>query len=125
MLDQLWQLAGPTIEFIIQPHDDTFKRLLAGADALIFPGVEDFGMIAIETMASGTPVIAFKGGGALDFIEEGRTGLFFDEQHPESLVQRLESFQNHAFSREELQNFSKKFDEHQFKEKIMSEIRSL
>lgn len=125
MLSHLQKSAGPTVQFVIQPHDDDFRRLLAGADALLFPGVEDFGMVAIEAMASGTPVIAYKGGGALDFIEEGTSGVFFDHQTPESLARCIERFSSKDFSPKKLFQFSKKFDSDSFKTKICLEIESL
>jgi glycosyltransferase involved in cell wall biosynthesis len=125
MLEHLRKNADDSIEFVVQPDDAMFKNLLAGADALIFPGIEDFGMVAIEAMASGTPVIAFKGGGALDFIEEGLTGVFFGDPTPESLISCLEKFSRQQFSREKLYKYSEKYNYTHFVENMQREIDSL
>jgi glycosyltransferase involved in cell wall biosynthesis len=125
MLPQLKKIAGSHCQFVIQPDDLTFAKLLAGADALIFPGVEDFGMIAIEAMAAGTPVIALKKGGALDFINDHETGLFFPEPTVESLTTCIKSFKANAFSRETLWNWALGFGKSSFLRKMKNEIDSL
>jgi glycosyltransferase involved in cell wall biosynthesis len=73
--------------------DEEARELYAGARALIFPGIEDFGIIPVEAQAAGCPVIAFREGGALDTVREGVTGVFFDEQTPESLMAALDTFE--------------------------------
>jgi glycosyltransferase involved in cell wall biosynthesis len=90
------------------------RELYASAKALIFPGIEDFGIIPVEAQASGCPVIAFREGGALDTVKEGVTGLFFNEQTPESLIAAMDNFERNevTFSdremfKEHVQQFSK------------------
>jgi glycosyltransferase involved in cell wall biosynthesis len=73
--------------------DEEARELYAGARALIFPGIEDFGIIPVEAQAAGCPVIAFREGGALDTVREGVTGVFFDEQTVESLITALDTFE--------------------------------
>jgi glycosyltransferase involved in cell wall biosynthesis len=73
--------------------DEEVRELYAGARALLFPGIEDFGIIPVEAQACGCPVIAFRRGGALDTVKENVTGLFFDEQTPESLIAAMEKFE--------------------------------
>jgi glycosyltransferase involved in cell wall biosynthesis len=68
---------------------DYFSR----ARALIFPGIEDLGLIPIEAGAAGCPVIAYRKGGVLDTVKENETGLFFDEQTPASLMAALDKFE--------------------------------
>ena len=87
-------LAGPNTEFLGHCSDTQVAELLANCRAFLFPGEEDFGIAPLEAMASGRPVIAFRAGGALETVVEGETGLFFDQQTPESLmdaVHRLDS----------------------------------
>lgn len=67
--------------------------LYQGARALIFPAEEDFGIVPVEAMACGTPVVAYRRGGALDSVVDGKTGLFFDRQEPESLIQAIGRFE--------------------------------
>jgi glycosyltransferase involved in cell wall biosynthesis len=60
---------------------------------LLFPGIEDFGIIPVEAQAAGCPVIAYRGGGAIETVKEGVTGIFFDEQTPESLIEAIGRFE--------------------------------
>src|SRR5690606_4428719 len=87
MESNLRNTATKMVRFEIAPDNHRWKELLQGAQALIFPGVEDFGMIPIESMASGTPVIAYRRGGALDYLRPGVNGEFFDEQTDTSLTE--------------------------------------
>lgn len=93
----LERLAGPTVTFLGRVPWDELARLYAGARAFIFPGLEDFGIAPLEAQAAGRPVVAFRGGGALDTVLPGRTGEFFTEQAVESLVAVLASFDPAAY----------------------------
>jgi glycosyltransferase involved in cell wall biosynthesis len=86
---RLRQMAGPTVQFTGRVPDDEARRLLARARALILVAEEDFGLTPVEAMASGTPVIAYRRGGATESVIEGETGMFFDRQEPDSLVEAL------------------------------------
>ena len=74
--------------------DSDICELFAGARALLFPGIEDFGIIPVEANAAGCPVIAYRDGGALDSIKEDVTGIFFDEKSADSLIQAMDRFEN-------------------------------
>lgn len=74
--------------------DAELRALYAGARALIFPGLEDFGIVPVECQAAGTPVIAYGRGGALETVRNGETGLFFGEQTTESLCGAIEEFES-------------------------------
>ena len=78
--------------------DAELRDLYARARALIFPGLEDFGIVPVEAQAAGTPVIAFGRGGALETVVADETGLFFDEQSVESLCNAIESFESRSWS---------------------------
>lgn len=94
MLDALRRSAGPTVKVLGSQPFSVLKEHYARCQALIFPGEEDFGMVPVEAMASGRPVVAFGRGGATETVEEGETGVFFEEQTAEALsaaVQRLSS----------------------------------
>jgi glycosyltransferase involved in cell wall biosynthesis len=90
----LRRLAGPTVRFLGRVDDDTFKSVLAGCRALLFPGVEDFGIVPVETMASGRPVIAFAKGGALDSVVHGVTGLLYEDPTPLGLERAILTFES-------------------------------
>jgi glycosyltransferase involved in cell wall biosynthesis len=85
------------IEFLGRVSDEKRDQLYSQAKALIFPGVEDFGIIPVEAQAAGCPVIAFRGGGARETVMENMTGVFFDEQSVDSLIEAVERFETLAF----------------------------
>jgi glycosyltransferase involved in cell wall biosynthesis len=104
--------AAPScIEFPGKISDEKRDELYSQARALIFPGVEDFGIIPVEAQAAGCPVIAFGAGGALETVIDGKTGLFFNEPTVGSLCAAVESFQcletSEAACRENAARFSK------------------
>ena len=115
-------LAGPNVEVIVSPNQRQWVELMQKADALLFPGVEDFGMTPVEAMASGTPVIAYKAGGALDYIEEGHTGLFFDLPNADSLATVLKDFNPDNFKQTALMEFAGQFSRSSFISKIQTAI---
>ena len=94
------------------------KKYLSNAKALIFPGVEDFGMVPVEAMASGTPVIAFAKGGALETVVDKVTGLYFYEQTVDKLNDCISDFEENylSFDCKEIRAHAKKFSKSNFKE---------
>jgi glycosyltransferase involved in cell wall biosynthesis len=82
----LARAAGPTVSLVGRTSDEELRRLYRTAGVLLFPQVEDFGIVAVEAQACGLPVAARRAGGALDTVVEGRTGVFFDEPTPEAIV---------------------------------------
>lgn len=82
----LQSLAGPTVRFTGRFSDAELRRLYRTASLLLFPQVEDFGITAAEALACGLPVVARRAGGALDMIDDRRTGAFFDQPSVESLL---------------------------------------
>jgi glycosyltransferase involved in cell wall biosynthesis len=81
------------VSFKGRVSDEDIRELYASARALLFPGIEDFGIIPIEAQAAGCPVIAFREGGAVETVKENLTGIFFDEQTPESLITAMSFFE--------------------------------
>ena len=95
--------------------DDELQKLYARAKALIFPSEdEDFGMVPVEAMGYGTPVIAHRSGGPRETIVEGKTGLFFDELTVESLVEAIKKFQKMSFLPEKLHEHALGFNKQSF-----------
>lgn len=121
-LERLQAMAGPTVEFLGYVSDDDLPDLFAHAKAFIFPGLEDFGITPVQSQAAGRPVIAYKGGGALDTVIEGKTGAFFDEQTVESLMQVLQVFDANDYNPSDCREHALKFDTSIFKQQLSSTI---
>ena len=79
-MKKLKKMANWNIEFLGEKNNEELKKYYQECQALIFPQEEDFGIVALEAMACGRPVIAYKGGGALESVIGGKTGMFFEEQ---------------------------------------------
>ena len=116
---RLQKLAGPTVKFVGRVSDDELVRLAQSAKGFLFPNEEDFGISAVEALAAGTPVIAFAKGGALDIVQDGETGVLFNEQSVESLVAAITRFETLEFLPATLHRKSKRFDKGLFDTKIL------
>jgi glycosyltransferase involved in cell wall biosynthesis len=128
---RLRALAGRTVEFLGWRDDEEVADLYRRCRALLFPGLEDFGIVPLEAMACGRPVIAFGVGGALETVvpldgDEPATGLFFSEQTPEALAQAVARFEReaHRFAPKFLRARAEQFDRPRFKERIAKYIES-
>lgn len=97
MLDRLRRIAGPTVAIMGPQPFAVLKDHYARCRALVFPGEEDFGIVPVECMASGRPVIAYGRGGATETVVDGVTGLFFEEQSTEAITAALERFEAAQF----------------------------
>lgn len=115
---RLLRIGGRNIEFLGIQSDEVLRGYYSHCRALIFPQEEDFGIVALEAMASGRPVIAYRAGGALEMVEEGATGLFFNEQNAESLMECLKRFNYKNFDSGVIRERALRFDKEIFKEKI-------
>lgn len=111
-------IAGPNVRFLGYVPDEELGRLLARCRAFVFPGLEDFGITPVEAMAAGRPVIAYAGGGALDYVVEGVTGAFFHEQTPGSLADAVRRFDEAAFDPASVRAHAEQFDKSVFKTKL-------
>ena len=124
-LEHLREMAGPTVEFLGAVSDQALSELYAGAKALLFPAEdEDFGMVPVEAMGHGTPVIAHRSGGPLESVVEGKTGLFFDAFTVESLVTAVQQFEKKKWDAKTIYAHSKQFGLERFTneiEKLVSE----
>jgi glycosyltransferase involved in cell wall biosynthesis len=120
MLKSLRARARDNITFVERMDFNVLRRTFARARAYLMTAEEDFGMTAVEAMASGRPVIAFGRGGALDTVAPGRTGILFDRQDSESLVDavdRMERFLTDFDPRDAVEQASR-FAPERFDERI-------
>jgi glycosyltransferase involved in cell wall biosynthesis len=109
MLDELRRIAGPTVKVLGPQPFDVLRDHYARCQALIFPGEEDFGMVPVEAMASGRPVIAFGRGGALETVVDGETGLFFEEQSVEAIASAITRFKSFKVDPVKISDHARKF----------------
>jgi glycosyltransferase involved in cell wall biosynthesis len=135
----LRSIAGPTVEFLGWRSDAEVREMYASCRAVIFPGEEDFGIVPLEAMACGKPVIAYGKGGALETVvplrrlrpgdpapeEPNPTGLFFYEQTPEALIEAVHLFEGcrDRFDPVRIREHVKPFDRANFKDKLFRYIR--
>ncbi|MBX3014521.1 MAG: glycosyltransferase [Caldilineaceae bacterium] len=112
--------AGPNIHFLGRQSDEQVLALLRGCRAFLFPGLEDFGIAPVEALSVGRPVIAYRGGGALDTVLPGVTGELFSEQTGESLYQTLHSFDPNAYDPADCRAQAKQFSVPQFRQKLLA-----
>ncbi len=121
MKEALERKSGANISFLGRVPFAELKKQFASCRALIFPGEEDFGIVPVEVMASGRPVIAYGRGGALDTVTEGVSGLLFHEQSVEALNTAIDRFENDPSlvgSPQDIRALAQGFDTSVFKEKI-------
>ncbi len=116
--------AADLIEFRGRLDDAQVQDLYARCAALLFPGEEDFGIVPLEAMASGAPVIAYGKGGATETVLDGKTGVFFYQQNTEALCTAIQHFEEirHTFEPQQLREHALKFDEQRFCQEMTEAI---
>lgn len=117
-INRLKKMATPNIEFLGRVDDKDLPKYYAECKAFVFPQEEDFGIVAIEAMAAGRPLIAFKGGDIVEHMEEGKTGEFFLRQTKEDIIDVVKNFDEEKYDGEYIRENAKKFDRDLFKRKI-------
>ncbi len=117
-LNYLKKIAKGNIEFFEWCKKETLRKNYRKCRALIFPGKEDFGIVPVEAMACGAPVLAYNEGGATESVVGGETGLFFDRQSPQDLNKVIQNFEKKSFNRQEIRTRAEKFSEESFRSKI-------
>jgi glycosyltransferase involved in cell wall biosynthesis len=122
LLDRLRNSAPPGVEFLGWSGRDALISRLRTAQSLILPGVEDFGITPLEAMAVGTPVIAYRDGGALETVQEEVTGVFFDSMSPEAVAAAMQQVERKSWDRAVLNTHAARFNRERFKSELIAEI---
>lgn len=120
--EKLLSIAGPTVEFFTDrfgdASDDAVNDALNNAKGFIFPAEEDFGIVQVEALAAGCPVIAYNKGGVRDIVKNNINGILFEEQTTDALMEALIKAEHTKFLPSEIRRSSKKFDKSEFCVKI-------
>ncbi len=121
-MSRLKIMAKRNIEFLGQLTDNELLSYYQNCRAVVFPQEEDFGLVPLEAQACGKPVIAFKAGGALETVVEGRTGTFFYPQTSQALIKTLKVFKAKDFNPGVCRKNAKKFSKQSFKDNFKKAI---
>ncbi|OGL65804.1 hypothetical protein A3B21_01060 [Candidatus Uhrbacteria bacterium RIFCSPLOWO2_01_FULL_47_24] len=122
--DRLRKMAKSNVKFLGHISDDEKSKLLSQCIAFIHPQLEDLGLLPLEVMASGRPVVAYGRGGALETVVEGKTGTFFHEQSWEALLDAMLNFKPEQFNAQEIRAWAEQFDLQPFKKRIKEYVES-
>jgi glycosyltransferase involved in cell wall biosynthesis len=114
----LKSISNKNIQFLRDINDEKLLSYYQRCRAVIFPQIEDFGIVPLEAQACGKPVIAFKAGGALETVEDKKTGIFFLEQKRESLIKAVNEFEKTEFDSNKIREHSLLFSKQEFKKKF-------
>jgi glycosyltransferase involved in cell wall biosynthesis len=120
---RLEKMAGRSVTFLTNVSDIDMVGHFASAIGFIMPNMDDFGIVAVEAMAAGTPVIAYQKGGALDYILPGKTGLFFEKQSLKNITPVLEAAVTKSFDYDFIANFATRFSVASFREHMREYIK--
>ncbi len=115
--EHLQKMAGTSVTFDTNASDEAVNKYMAEAKAFMIAAFEDFGITPVEALAAGTPVIAYKAGGALDYVTP-ETGVLFEKQTVESLQKALVSFQSKKFDSAKIKASAEKFSVQNFQKNL-------
>lgn len=119
---KLVEMAGPTVEFYTDrfgdASDENVTDALNSARGFIFPSEEDFGIVPVQALAGGTPVLAYGKGGALDIVDDGVSGVLFERQEVDAVVEAIKRLDGQKFLPATLQRKAKRFEKSLFISKV-------
>ncbi len=125
-LETLARSLGARVTFLGHLAGNTAKwRFLHACRALLFPGEEDFGIVPLEAMACGRPVIGYGRGGLLDSVRDGVDGVHFHEQTPDALAAAMRLFEERSYNMASLRDRAQLFTEERFRQQMSGEIAAV
>jgi glycosyltransferase involved in cell wall biosynthesis len=125
MLKEIRQIAGPNVTVLGSQPFDVLRQHYSRCRALIFPGEEDFGMVPVEAMASGRPIVAFGRGGATETVVDSITGVFFFEQTVEAISSAVRRLATVDIDPQKIATHAGQFGQAQFFQKMSAHIEGL
>src|SRR2546426_11854573 len=114
----LQRIAGENVAFTGRADDATVKDLLAAARGLVFPSEDDFGMVCVEALASGAPVVALAAGGIFDIVRDGEDGALVDVDEPRAFTEAVLHVERRRFEPKALRDSARRFDVSRFRERV-------
>ena len=123
--ERLQRLAGPNIFFWGHQPQDVIREAMQRCAAFVFAGEEDFGIVMAEAQACGKPVIAYRKGGASEIVQDGITGILFDEQTVDSILDALNRFNPSSFDSDLIRDSALRFSKDRFFEEFSSFVRQV
>ena len=121
---RLQRAAPPNVRFLGWCEPEETVRLMQGCRALVFPGQEDFGIVPVEAMACGKPVVALGRGGATETVVDGRTGVFFDEPDPRALAGALDRLAAISWDARAIRTHALQFGRQRFEQEVDGWLRA-
>jgi glycosyltransferase involved in cell wall biosynthesis len=118
--EKLKSIAGKNVEILSHQPQEKLIEYMQRSKAFIFAAEEDFGIIVVEAMACGTPVIAWNGGGVKESVRDGVTGILFNEQKADSIIKAVKEYEKRidSFDPSVIRNHSEQFSRKNFEENI-------
>jgi glycosyltransferase involved in cell wall biosynthesis len=123
-MDDLQHRAGPTVKFHGRLPDAEITGLMEGCRAFCLPGKEDFGITPVEANAAGKPVVALAAGGALETLEEGKSGSFFSRQEPEDALNAIRRCDQIDTPPEAIAIMARRFSAENFRTRLLAVVKA-
>jgi glycosyltransferase involved in cell wall biosynthesis len=124
-LPELRAAAPPNVSFTGHLEDEDLVELMRGCRALVFPSEDDFGLIPLEAMACGRPVLAYRGGGAVHTVVPGVTGELFHSQTPDAIAAAVAAFDPDRYRPAEVRTHALQWDRSAFRRRLVAEVEEL
>ena len=121
-LPELRRMASPNVEFVGHLEDAELVEAMQRCRAVLFPSRDDFGLIPLEVMACGRPVLAYAAGGALSTVRAGVTGEFFAEQTPAAVEQAVRAFEPERYDPGEIRRHAERWDRMEFRRRVVAAV---
>lgn len=122
LAEELMRRSAPNIEWRFEVHDEELATLYGKARAFVFPAEEDFGLVPVEAMLSGTPVIAYGRGGATETVQSGINGVFFNEATQDALITAIRQFETTTFDPQTVRESAMPFSREAFKKNLLATV---